>query len=537
MNKKLLALLLAATTVFAAMSGCTSGGGGSAETTGAGSRKDTLIMSNSEDIGILNPHTYDGRMYAQDWVYEGLTAFKDNKVIPALAESWDVSEDGKVYTFHLRKGVVYTDGSPFNAENAKKNFDAVLKHKADHSWLESLQEITDVKAVDKNTLELTLKNAYYPFLQELSLIRPIRFCADVSFPASGDTYTNGITEPIGTGMWKLKEHKEGEYAVFERNDAYWGDKPSFKYLKVEVIGDATTAVSALKTGEIDMIYDIGNVLTADSFNELKSVGFLTYVSESQSTLALALNTKTGFTNELTVRQALEYAVDKNTICKTVYGNLRTPSDTLFSSKLPYCGEKLNTSYTYDPDKAAALLEEAGWTLSGGSQYRIKHGQTLSLKYCYISTDTVSKSLGEVLQSMYAKIGVEVQLVGEESNSFNKRQQSGDFDIIVSETWGNQYDPHSMVASYREPAHADYRAQEGLSNKAYLDDLITKLLVETDETRLQEMYTEIFNILQNNAVYIPVCSSTILCVTAKDISGVEFNASNFIPTQSLVRTAS
>ena len=533
MKKQILSLILAIVMIFMTFTGC--GQTETKETTATADDADTLVMCYPGDIGILNPHNYDGKMFAQDWVYEGLTKYEDNQVKPSLAASWDISEDGKVYTFHLRKGVTFTDGTPFNAESAKKNIDAVLKHRTDHSWLESLNQITDVTTVDEDTLKITLANSYYPFLQEMTFVRPVRFCADATFPDSGDTAADGIKEPIGTGMWILKEHKEGEYALFERNENYWGDKPNFKYLKAEVISDPTTAVSALKTGEIDMIMDLGDLLTADAFNELKNAGFSTYVSDPQSTLALALNTKTGFTSDLKVRQALEYATDSDTICKTVYDGLRSPMDRLFSEKLPYCDTTLNTTYNYDLERAESLLDEDGWKLENGAKYRTKDGQTLSMSFYYISTDSISKTLGEVLQSMYSDIGVEIKLFGEEDNSFYDRQQSGEFDIIVSETWGDQYDPFSMVASYREPSHADFRAQEGLENKAYLDDMITKLLVETDDTKRQEMYAEIFNILQDNAVYIPVCGSTTLCVTAKDISGVKFNTKSFIATQALTCT--
>jgi len=539
-KKQLLSLLLAAMLLMLAFAGCGTEAPSESSSSplpgaSADASDDTLVMCYPSDIVTLNPHTYEGKMFAQDWLYEGLTAFADNKVIPSLAESWDISEDGKVYTFHLRKDVVYSDGTDFNADSAKKNFDAVLLHKDRHSWLESLNQISDVSVIDDHTLQIKLENSYYPFLQEMSLIRPVRFCADAAFPANGDT-AEGISQPIGTGMWMLKEHKAGEYAVFERNEKYWGEKPNFKYMKVDVITDPTTAVSAFKTGEIDMIYDIDDLLTADAFNELKSAGFQTYISNPQASLALALNTKTGFTSDLKVRQALEFAIDKEAICKTVYDGLRVPADRLFSTDLPYCNTTLKTTYNYDPDKAAAMLDDAGWRLEGDSKYRSKDGKTLSLGFCYISTDSISKTLGEVMQSMYADIGVEIKLVGEERNSFYDRQKSGEFDIIVSETWGNQYDPHSMVASFREPSHADYRAQEGLPNKAYLDGLITKLLVETDKTRRQEMYAEIFDILQDNAVYIPVCGSNTLCVTSQDLTGVTFNTRSAIPTQSISRTA-
>lgn len=498
---------------------------------------DTLVMAYTEDIGILNPHNYDGKMWAQDWVYDGLTAFVDNEVVPCLAESWDISEDGKIYTFHLRQGVKFTDGTDFNAEIAKKNMDVVLLHAERHSWLEYMNQVQEVNVLDDYTLEIKLANAYYPFLQELSLDRPMTFCAEATFTDSGDTGADGIKEPIGTGMWKLAEHKEGEYAVFERNEDYWGEKPKFKYIRVEVIPDVTTVVSALKTGEIDMIYDVGTCLTADSFNELKRSNFKTYVSDPTASLSLALNTNKGATGELAVRQALEYAVDRQTICDSVYDGLRTPLDYLFPNYLPYCDVEYNTSYDYDFDKAVALLDEAGWILADGAQYRAKNGESLSLEYCYISTDSISKTLGEVLQQMYGKLGVEIKLVGEESNSFYDRQKNGDFDIIVSETWGTHFDPHSMVASFREPSHADYRAQEGIPEKAELDALITDMLVETDEQSRQDMYTKIFNILQDEAVYIPVCGKTLLCVTADDIDGMKFESADaHIYTQGLFRVS-
>lgn len=544
MKRKVIALLLIAVMLLLALTACGTNTGStgndasdaSAETAEA-SDGETLVMCNSNDIGTLSPHSYSGQMYAQDFVYEGLTAFVDDEVVPCLAESWDVSEDGKTYTFHLRKGVKYTDGSDFDADNVIKNFDAILLHREDHSWLESLNQIKDVKKVDDSTVEITLEEAYYPFLQEFTLCRPIRFCADACIPKDLDTYANWDEDqdPIGTGMWILKEHKPGEYAVFERNEDYWGEKPNFKYLRMEVIEDTTTIVSALKNGEIDMIYDINNNLTADAFNELKKAGFKCETSPANSNLNIALNTKSGNTADLAVRQALEYCIDKQTICDTVYDGLRQPCDRIFTETLPYCGNKPNTVYTYDKEKAAKILDDAGWKLADGATVRQKDGKDLTVNFCYISDDAISKSLGEAFQSMCKEVGIDIELIGEESNSFYDRQTSGEFDMIVSETWGTQYDPHSMVASFREPSHADFRAQEGLKEKAELDQLVTDLLVETDEEKRQEMYDEVFNILMDNAVYIPICGTTTLCVAADDIDGIEmYDYASLIPTRTLKR---
>lgn len=536
--KKLLCITMATLLSIGMLAGCSSSNSpsSSSSSTQASAEDDTLVICHPEDVGTLNPHTYDSPMYIQGWVYEGLTKWEDNEVKPALAESWDISEDGKEYTFHLREGVKFTDGSDWNADVAKKNFDAVLKHKEDHSWLESLNQIKSVDVVDEYTIKMTLNNAYYPILQELTLSRPMTFGAESIFPDSGDTYTDGIKEAVGTGMWKIKEHKEGEYAIFERNDDYWGEKPSFKYVKVLVTPDANTAANLLKSGEVDMIYDIAGQLSADAFEELKNSGFTTEISGPMATLAVAVNSNKGATKDVKVRQALEYAIDKDSIVENVYNGLREKAETLFDSSLPYCDIDWPT-YSYDVEKAKSLLDEAGWKLEDGKEYRTKDGETLTLEYCYVSSDTICENLGEVLQGQFKEIGVEIKLVGEESQSFNTRQKDGSFDLIVSETWGNQYDPHSMVASYREPSHADFRAQEGLPNKKELDKTITDLLVETDETKRQEMYTEVLTSLQEQAVYLPICcTKTVLVAHKAEITGVEFNTDSYIPLQSVKREA-
>lgn len=537
--KKLLCITMVTLLSIGMLAGCSSssssGSGSGTNATKASTENDTLVICHPEDVGTLNPHTYDSPMYIQGWVYEGLTKWEDNEVKPALAESWDISQDGKEYTFHLRKGVKFTDGSQWNADVAKKNFDSVLKHKKDHSWLESLNQIKSVDVIDEHTIKMTLNNAYYPILQELTLPRPMTFGAESIFPDSNDTYTDGIKEAIGTGMWKIKEHKEGEYAIFERNDDYWGEKPSFKYVKVLVTPDANTAANLLKSGEVDMIYDIAGQLSADAFEELKNSGFTTEISGPMATLAIAVNSNKGATKDVKVRQALEYAIDKDSIVKNVYNGLREKTETLFDSSLPYCDIDWPT-YSYDVEKSKSLLDEAGWKLEDGKEYRTKDGKTLTLEYCYVSSDTICKNLGEVLQGQFKKIGVEIKLVGEESQSFNTRQQDGSFDLVVSETWGNQFDPHSMVASYREPSHADFRAQEGLPNKKDLDKTITDLLVETDETKRQEMYTEVLTSLQEQAVYLPICTKTVLVAHKAEITGIEFNTDSYIPLQTVKREA-
>lgn len=183
-----------------------------------------IVFSWSEDIGSLNPHLYDpNQMFAQDMIYEPLVNYgRGGKLIPGLAESWKVSPDGKSIAFQLRQGVQFSDGSDFNAAATKANFEQLLKNRKDHAWLGLVQQMDRVEAEGDYTFKIYLKNAYYPALQELTLIRPVRFLSPAAFPSSGTT-SEGIKQPIGTGPWVLADYSKENFAVFKRNENYWGE--------------------------------------------------------------------------------------------------------------------------------------------------------------------------------------------------------------------------------------------------------------------------------------------------------------------------
>ena len=151
-----------------------------------------------KDIRNINPHLYLGEMAAQAMVFDPLILnTPDGKIVPALAESWDISKDGKTYTFHLRKDVKYTDGTPFTAQTVKQNFDAILANKQRHAWLDMINEIEDTEAKDDHTFVLQLKHPYFPTLIELGLARPFRFISPKCFKDGGTK--DGVSCLSGTG--------------------------------------------------------------------------------------------------------------------------------------------------------------------------------------------------------------------------------------------------------------------------------------------------------------------------------------------------
>jgi nickel transport system substrate-binding protein len=195
-------------------------------------QKEVLNYASTKDIRIINPHLYSGEMSAQNMVFEGLTKNEGGKVVPALAESWKISDDGMEYTFHLRKGVTFTDGSPLNAKAVKQNIDAVVGNLQRHAWLNLVNEIKEAVAVDEHTFKLVLKHPYYPTLVELGLTRPFRFISPNCFV--NDTTKDGVScycrnRPVGP----VRACQANQNATFTQNAGHWGRKTKLKSVRVE----------------------------------------------------------------------------------------------------------------------------------------------------------------------------------------------------------------------------------------------------------------------------------------------------------------
>lgn len=509
---------------------------------------DVIVYSWNSNVGHLNPHLYSpSQMFAQNLVYEPLVRYQaDGTVAPCLAQSWKVSEDGKEYTFELRKDVVFSDGTPFDAAAVKKNIDAVLMNSSRHGWLELVNQLHATNAaggeavtvVGPYTVRMTLLAPYYPMLQELALVRPVRFLSPAAFPSDGNT-AKGFKAPIGTGPWKVVEMVKGEYDVFERNEDYWGQKPAMKYLVVKVIPDSSARAVAFDSGEIDLILGSGGhgggQLGLDTFQRYQHSGnVVTNISGPLATRALALNTKRFPTSDLNVRKAILHAVNKPALVKHIFLDVETQADTLFAPSQPYSDIGL-VPFDFDKTEAASLLDKAGWKLEKGARYRTKDGKELTVDLCFVGKDALQKSVAEVIQGDLRKVGIKVNLLGEENDSFNTRQKNGEFGLIFSDTWGSPYDPHSFCSSMRVPSHADYQAQLGLEMKGKIDETIGAVLVTTDEAERQEKYKYILGTLHDQAVYLPLTYMTSIMVHRPELQGCDFGATkNEIPFETIRR---
>ncbi|WP_141432129.1 nickel ABC transporter substrate-binding protein [Bacillus sp. 03113] len=485
---------------------------------------DQLIFASTKDIRDINPHLYGGEMAAQNIVFESLVKNTSEGVKPALAESWDISPDGLVYTFHLRKGVSFTDGAPFNAEAVKLNIDAVLHNVEKNSWLNLVAEIKETKVVDEHTFQLILKNPYYPTLQELGLTRPFRFISPNCF--IDGTTANGVNGYAGTGPYKLAEHKKDQYTEFTINEDYWGDKPKIKSIKWKVMPDHQTILLALEKGEVDLLFGSdGDMIDSDSFKALTEQGkYSAVVSHPVGSRAIVINTQSVFTSDEKVREALQYAVNKQVIADGILNGAEKVADTLMAPSVPYANVGLK-GLKYDEDKANQLLTEAGWEM-GKDGYRYKDGKKMEVTIYFNSDNAQERPISESMQNDLKAVGVSLKIVGEEKQAYFDRQKTGKFDLMYSLSWGLPYDPQTYVSSWRVPSHADYQAQAGLEKKEWLDQTITDLMIEQSEEKRKEMYKDIFTYIHEESVYIPITYSVTKAVHIKDLKGVGFNVSQY-----------
>ena len=244
------------------------------------------------------------------------------------------------------------------------------------------------------------------------------------------------------------------------------------------------------------------------------------LSAPAETVMLALNASQGPTREQAVREALNYAVDKQTLVDSVLYGTQQVADTLFAPSVPYAPQDL-TPRRYDPTKARALLEQAGWQQLEGQPWRQKAGQPLAIELAFIGTDALAKSMAEIIQANLRQVGVQVTLVGEEESSIYARQREGRFGMIFNRTWGAPYDPHAFLSSMRVPSHADYQAQRGLPDKALIDKEISEVLTTGDETQRRKLYHDVLTRLHQNAVYLPISYVSLMSVARQEVGEIPF----------------
>lgn len=410
----LMTLLLIMAVVVSACGG--SGGSGSTaggDTGSAGSAEGsaTNVTKSNNDITIainanfitLDPHnTSDTHsITAARTMYEGLMGFDENmNLVPVLAEDYSISEDGLVYTFTLKEGVKFHDGEDFNAEAVKANIDRVLDESNNLRMRRNFTRVASVEATDAKTVVITLSEPYNAFLNKVAML------LIVSPKAIADKIDLAQGAAAGTGAFQIKEWVQGDRLDLVKNESYWQEGlPKVDSVTFKPVPENGSRIAMLQTGEADFIYP----LPTEQVSQVEGKDGID-VEKIDSTIVryVTLNTMKKPFDDVRVRQALNYAIDKQAYVHVVKSGLGTKLDSSMSSKTQHYSQQ--TGYDFDLEKAKQLLAEAGYP--DGFQAEI-----------WGENDSETVKGMQFIQQQLAQIGVELEVKSMEGGTLSNEINS------------------------------------------------------------------------------------------------------------------
>lgn len=527
MKSKTIASLLLAVVLCFGLTACS----GEEEANSEGAAEENVVtLTESWDFSdgfypvVTESSSSDG-FGAQYWnrnFYNTLVCYDENGEIEGeLAEEWGVSDDGLTYTFTLRDGVSFSDGTPLNADAVKTSLENVITNLGEQNgrYGKLTTIIASMDAPDDHTFVMTLAQPYYAALNDLTM----SYLAVVNSTAfNGDPYELCADQTMGTGPYMYAGDSDGTTYTFARNPHYWGDAPEVDSFKVRVIEDNDAKVLALRSGEIDAI--IGSTrLSYDAYGELSEDNAYTTAVDDRGnyTRYLGFNVSEAPFDDANVRKAIAYALDKDTLCSAVFRGIEKPADTLLEADKPYCDVE-QTSYAFDLDEANESMDEAGWIDGDGDGVREKDGQRLEFTMKYMTEIGALDDAALTIASQLAEIGFDVTLSGSDMSTWYSAMLAGDYEITLYQTYGGVYDPSTLMTNMNSDLNADPVAQQVSSFLVGGNAPILELDSTPDTERVQEIYTEILQTNADQAVLVPVSYTRAFAAWNSDrISGYGF----------------
>ncbi len=406
----------------------------------------------------------DEVLYAN--VFEGLTRIgSKGEVLPALAESWTVSDDGKVYTFKLHTGVKFHDGSDFNADDVKFSLDRARAENSTNAQKALFAAIDTVDVVDPATVKVTLKNAQGSFLYNMGWGDAIMVA-----PESAETNKE---KPIGTGPFKFDNWAKGSSITIVKNADYWGEPVALDKAEFRIVPDAAAAIPALLSGDVQAFPNVG---VGDALAQIQSdPRFKVVIGATEGETILSTNNKKAPFDKLEVRQAIAHTLDRKAIIDAASSGLGTPIGSHFSpANAAYVD--LTGTYPHDIAKAKELLKAAG----------LENGFKATLKLPPVG---YARDGGQVIASQLREVGIELEIIPVEWADWLKQVfTEKDYDLtIVSHT-----EPNDIGIYARKDYYFQYDNPE-------FDKVIAELDVTTDAAKRNELYGKAQKILADDAV--------------------------------------
>jgi len=450
-------------------------------------------------------------------IYDGLVRYTDGKleVEPALAKSWDISSDGTVYTFNLRSGIKFHDGSDFNADAVKFNFDRMLNK--DHPYHNTgpfplsffFSAIKSVDVVNANTVKFTLNEPYAPFLSNLAYPTGL-----IVSPAGVKKHGKDFgRNPSGTGAFKFNEWKSNERVVVDKNSGYWDGKAGTDAVVFRPITDANTRVAEMLSGGIDMMVEVPPA----SLSKFGGSKFSVVEQAGPHVWFLILNAKEGPFANKKVRQAANYAINKQAIVNDVLEGTAAIAAGPTPPAFAWAYNNSLQPYPYDPAKAKALIKEAGVEGAKLTFYVTEGGSGM--------LDPVA--MGTAIQADLKAVGFDVEIKTFEWNSFLGEVNpglEGKADMAEMAWMTNDPDTLPFLALRTESWPDKGGFNSGYYSNPKVDDLLNKARSSTDQAERAKLYQEMQEIVQEDAPWVFVANWKQNAVTSNKVSNFSLQPS-------------
>jgi len=469
----------------------------------AGAAAATLTMARNADMLTWDPyHTGDDpSIFTQMAVYDRLVklAPSNKDVEPELATSWTMSSDGLTATFTLRPGVKFSDGSPLTADDVVLSLTRAIDQKGDWGFLFS--PVKSVTKVDDRTVAIHMSEPFAPLLAALST-----FAASIYSKAQFDKYGQDMAQhPLGTGAFVLDSWQKGSTITLVRNPAYWQTgKPKIDRVIMRVVGDDNTRVLQLQSGQVDLI----DFVPPNQVEQVRGAGLKVYAVNGTAVLRYTLNETVKPLDEVNVRAALAFAVDREAVAKNVYFGLATVARSLLPSTTLYYDPNADPM-TYDLAKAKAFLAKSsvpgGFTLTA---------QLPAGNQTYLDAATI---WGNGLK----QIGVTLKIDRLETTTLIQMRNAEHY-TVYNAAWTNDTpDPDELMGvamdiKSQHAAHTFYNNQEA-------QQLVAQARRELDPRKRQALYTRLQRIESRDAPQIYIVDVPRLYASLPSVAGFAPNS--------------
>ncbi|WP_162341324.1 ABC transporter substrate-binding protein [Paenibacillus paridis] len=488
------------------------------EETGQAETAKRITVAITQDLkgGKIDATTYNGARAVQTAIYDALVEFGEGgTILPSLAEAWEASEDGRTYTFHLRKDVLFSDGSAFTSAAVKFSLERTVANEETAS-LEIARKLEKVETPDDHTVVLHFKEMAAQTLLELSQARPFRIMSPNAVSPAG-AIDGEFIKSVGTGPWQLDSYKEGSETVLVANEHYWKEAASKYSLVFKVVTDPQARVLALQSGEIDIAGgEVGSIPYEslplfENNNKFK-------LEHNASTMSyfMVLNQKNEFLTDKNIRQALNYGTDTS---KMMSGQGAEVAG-LFQSTVAFVTPDNQPSYRYDADKAKQLIEASGYQWNASTSLYEKDGKTIALRLV-IQTEEYPewKEMAEIFQNQMKTIGIKVDILNQERAAYyDALWTNKQYDLLLYRTYTDAQLPYRFLTSlFYHTAEAPAVAYQDQMLTGYLDEIAGTV----SETEQQQLFNRLFERMHEEAMTVPIYYTKQTFVHNSKITGFAF----------------